>query len=155
DQALVCLRRAIALKADDAAAYNNLGQVLCLGRQVGAALDCFRKAVALAPDYMTAANNIVYYSHFDPGCDGMAIRREAEHWAQRFAEPITRDSPAPEQVLPFQGRRLRVGYVSPDFYEHPVGRFMQAVLANHDRGAFGVIGYSDRARPDAMTATLR
>src|SRR5206468_2379940 len=105
--------------------------------------------------YLTAANNVVYYSHFAPTIDALAIRREAQSWAQHFAEPITRDTVRADRGLPLRGRRLRVGYVSPDFYEHPVGRFMHAVLANHDRGAFEVIGYSDRATPDAMTRALR
>src|SRR5207248_9747819 len=51
--------------------------------------------------------------------------------------------------------RLRIAYVSPDLYEHAVGRFMHAVLAHRDRDAFEVVCYCDRHPPDGMTATLR
>ncbi len=38
--------------------------------------------------------------------------------------------------------RLRVGYVSPDFREHPVGLLIAATLEAHDRERFEVIGIS-------------
>lgn len=40
--------------------------------------------------------------------------------------------------------RLRVGYVSGDFRNHPVGHQMRAVVANHDRAAVEAIGISLR-----------
>ncbi len=37
--------------------------------------------------------------------------------------------------------RLRIGYVSADFRDHPVGYFMQPILAHHDRSRFEVYCY--------------
>ncbi|HLZ10393.1 MAG TPA: hypothetical protein VKT80_17525, partial [Chloroflexota bacterium] len=48
-------------------------------------------------------------------------------------------------------RRLRIGYVSPDFREHPVGYLMTPVLAHHDRSAFEIFCYSDVKAPDTVT----
>jgi predicted O-linked N-acetylglucosamine transferase (SPINDLY family) len=161
DEALASLERAVRLNPRYAEAYNNLGQVLCLARRLPAAIECFRKATAIAPDHLTAANNVVYYSHFDASCDGIAVRREAERWAARFAERLTTAAKGqavaarPPDRLRLRGNRLRVGYVSPDLYEHPVGRFMHTLLAHRDRDAFEVVAYSDRHPPDAMTAALR
>lgn len=53
-----------------------------------------------------------------------------------------------------QGRRLRVGYVSPDFRYHAVARFVLPVLEDHDRTMFDVFCYSNVARPDGMTAQI-
>ena len=83
----------------------------------------------------------------------MAVRAEAE--AGRGILP----SRSPQKRRPHENdrspdRRLRIGYVSPDLYEHPVGRFMQPVLAHHDREAFEVFCYSDVAAPDAMSQAL-
>jgi protein O-GlcNAc transferase len=52
-------------------------------------------------------------------------------------------------------RRLRVGYVSPDFREHPVTTFFEPVLAGHDREKFEVFCYSHPLRVDAVTERLR
>ena len=40
----------------------------------------------------------------------------------------------PDLLLePIEGRRLRIGYISADFCNHPVGRFLLPILKNHDR----------------------
>jgi predicted O-linked N-acetylglucosamine transferase (SPINDLY family) len=52
-------------------------------------------------------------------------------------------------------RPLRVGYVSPDFFEHPVANFIEPVLAHHDRSRVEAFCYSDKTIPDATTARLR
>src|SRR5438105_4673364 len=64
DEAMDSLARAVQLKPDFAAAYNDLRQVYCLARRLDRAIDCFRKALAIEPNYLTAANNLVYYLHF-------------------------------------------------------------------------------------------
>jgi predicted O-linked N-acetylglucosamine transferase (SPINDLY family) len=42
-------------------------------------------------------------------------------------------------------RRIRLGYVSGDFNDHPVGRHMIGILENHDRSQFEVFAYSLQA----------
>jgi predicted O-linked N-acetylglucosamine transferase (SPINDLY family) len=53
------------------------------------------------------------------------------------------------------GKRLRVGYVSPNFRNHVVGRFLLPLLSNHDHVEFEIFCYSDVARPDPVTGQLR
>ncbi len=154
DESIAALKRSIQLKPDFPGAVNDLGLTLSSARRMGEALDCFRKALTINADYRTAGDNLVYYSHFADNLDGMAVRAEAERWAMRFAEPLKTKLPPPANDHS-PDRRLRIGYVSPDLYEHPVGRFMQPVLAHHNRGAFEVFCYSDVALPDAMSQTLR
>ena len=52
-------------------------------------------------------------------------------------------------------RRLRVGYVSPDFCRHSVAFFIEPLLSAHDRQAVGVFCYAEVTRPDTVTARLR
>jgi protein O-GlcNAc transferase len=52
-------------------------------------------------------------------------------------------------------RRLRIGYVSPDFREHVVGRFLLPLLTSHDKRAVEVFAYAHVPRPDALTESLR
>jgi predicted O-linked N-acetylglucosamine transferase (SPINDLY family) len=40
------------------------------------------------------------------------------------------------------GARLRVGYFSPDFRDHPVARLIAELIERHDRSAFEVTGFS-------------
>ena len=52
-------------------------------------------------------------------------------------------------------RRLRVGYVSPDFRDHPVGRFIVPLLRLHDKSQFEVFAYAQVPAPDALKVRLR
>ncbi|MFO0556073.1 MAG: tetratricopeptide repeat protein [Polyangiaceae bacterium] len=85
--------------------------------------------------------------------DPLAVRREHERFAARFlvARETTRlgaRSLDPE-------RKLRVGYLSPDFREHAVMRFMTGILAEHDRAEFEVFCYSTAHREDERTRVVR
>ncbi|HZL38580.1 MAG TPA: tetratricopeptide repeat protein [Tepidisphaeraceae bacterium] len=51
--------------------------------------------------------------------------------------------------------RLRIGYVSPDFRDHTVPRFISAALEHHNRAGFEVFCYCDVERPDDTTCRLR
>jgi predicted O-linked N-acetylglucosamine transferase (SPINDLY family) len=52
-------------------------------------------------------------------------------------------------------RRLRIGYVSPDFRAHSVASFLEPVLARHDTDNFDVVCYAQVAHPDRTTERLR
>ena len=92
--------------------------------------------------------------HFDPAADPVRIREEHRAWATRHAEPLAKEI-RPHANDRTAGRRLRVGYVSPDLRGHVVGYSLLPILSNHDRDRFETICYSDCARPDAVTRALQ
>ena len=52
-------------------------------------------------------------------------------------------------------RRLRVGYVSPDFRQHAVALFAEPLLAAHDHSAVELHCYAEVPAPDAVTERFR
>src|SRR5262249_11791338 len=52
-------------------------------------------------------------------------------------------------------RRIRIGYVSPDFRTHVVGMNMLPLLKAHDHSQVEVFCYADVRRPDSMTEQCR
>jgi len=54
-----------------------------------------------------------------------------------------------------EGRRIRIGYVSADFYTHVVSFFIEPILRNHDRTRFEVIAYANVMKPDEHTVYLK
>ena len=52
-------------------------------------------------------------------------------------------------------RRLKIGYVSPDFRGHSVAYFVEPLLKGHDRQAVEVFCYAEVTRPDTVTAHLQ
>ncbi|MDB5876203.1 MAG: repeat-containing protein, partial [Ramlibacter sp.] len=51
-------------------------------------------------------------------------------------------------------RRLRVGYVSPNFSRHSVGYFIEPVIASHDRTAYEIHCYYTNREADDTTARI-
>lgn len=64
--------------------------------------------------------------------------RVLENWSRRTLPPVSSDSPKPAVL---QGRRLRIGYLSSDFREHPTSQLIMGTIRNHDRNAFELFMY--------------
>ena len=154
DEAVACYRRALELEPDFAEAHNNLGSVFKDQGKLDEAIACYHRALELKPDYAEVHSNLVYAQMFCSGYDAQALYEEHRHWNQRHAASLAKSiQPHPNDRSP--DRRLRIGYVSPDFRLHPVGRFLLPLLESHDRGSVETFCYASVEMPDAMTDRCR
>ncbi len=154
DEAVACYRRALELKPDYAEAYNNLGNALKDQGNLNEAVACFRRAVELKPDDHAAHSNLLYTVLFCAGYDSRAILEEHRLFSRRFAEPLA-SLIEPHSNDRSADRRLRIGYISPDFCDHAQSFFTVPLFSARDREKFEVFCYADVARPDEITARLR
>jgi predicted O-linked N-acetylglucosamine transferase (SPINDLY family) len=154
DEAMAAARQAIGLKPDYAKAYNNLGNALRDAGQLDEAMTSYRRAIHFKPGLAEAHSNLLFTLHYHPGYDGRMIHEELARWSQQHAEPLKKLI-QPHANNRDAERRLRIGYVSADFGEHPVGRFLLPMLEQHDHRQFEVFCYSNVARPGAITERLR
>jgi len=92
--------------------------------------------------------------HLHPHHDTGTIPDEHQRWNRQFSDPV-KEFVRPQANDPTAARRLRIGYVSPDFRDHPVGRYLLPLLERHDREQFEILCYSGVARPDWLTGRLR
>jgi protein O-GlcNAc transferase len=154
DQAIACHREAIRLKPSFAGAYNNLGNALTRIGQLDEAIISYRQAIRLKPDFVEAHSGLVKTLHSHPGYDARTIHEELQRWSRRHAEPLKK------LIQPYTNnrdpeRRLRIGYVSPDFRDHVVGQNLLPLLREHNHGQFEVFCYADMVRNDAFTEQIR
>lgn len=150
DEAIQCYQQALRYKPNFAQAWNNMGNALKDQGELDAAIAAFRRALESKPDYVTAHSNLVYALSFSPNYSASAIYDEHVRWNQQHAISLSKDVP-PHSNDRNPQRRLRVGYVSPDFCNHSVGRFLTPLLANHDHQNFEIFCYSSVSRPDDTT----
>jgi predicted O-linked N-acetylglucosamine transferase (SPINDLY family) len=154
DEAAACYRQAVRLEPDFAEAHYNLGLALLRQGDAAEAAASFRLAVRLRPTYATAHSALLLSLHYGLQADPAALYDEHRRWAGRHAGPLApAETPRSENADP--QRCLRVGYVSPDFREHPVALFIEPVLAVHDRRRLHITCYADVARPDEVTRRLQ
>jgi protein O-GlcNAc transferase len=154
DEAIAAFREAIVLNSSLPGAFANLGNALKDSGQLDDAIAAYRQAVALNPTCAQTHSNLLLALLNHSGYDAAAIAEEHRAWSRQHAEPL-RKSILPHDNDRDPDRRLRVGYVSRDFYDHAVSRFLPPLFRHHDRAACRIICYSDVSRPDAVTERLR
>ena len=154
DEAIAAYRRAFQVKPDYAEARNNLAIALRDRGQLDEAIAAFRHALLIRPDHAAMHSNLIFTLHCHPGHDSKTISDEQQRWNRRFSEPL-RQFLQPHANDPGAERALRIGYVSPDFRDHAVGRFLLPLFERHDRERFEIFCYSGVLRPDEMTERLR
>ncbi|MBF0624698.1 MAG: tetratricopeptide repeat protein [Magnetococcales bacterium] len=129
---------------------DNLGLALLKMGDPQGALEVHRRAVELEPDFENVRyliNTLLYHPDLDPA-EGFRLRCAA---MARCTAGLDAVRPPP----PPSGERLRIGYLSSDFRDHPVGHNITPLLTHHDRRRFEIFCYAEETRPDAHTATLR
>jgi predicted O-linked N-acetylglucosamine transferase (SPINDLY family) len=154
DLAVAAYRQAIALKPDYADAFNNLGNALKEQGLLNEALAAYRQGIAIDPQNATIDSNLIYTLHFLPEADARAIAQEHERWNRQHADPL-RKFIVPHGNGRDPRRRLRIGYVSPDFRAHAVGRFLLPLFDHHDKSQFEIFAYANSTYSDFVTERLR
>jgi len=154
DEAVACYQQVLTLKSHFVEAQNNLGGALAIKGQISDAIACYKRALEARPNFPLAHSNLVYALHFHPDYDAYALLKEHLLWDQRHGQPLK------TQQLPHENgrspdRRLKVGYVSPDFREHVVAWNLLPLLRQHDRQKFEIFCYSSARRIDDSTRRLQ
>ncbi len=150
DTAIQHARRAIELQPDSSEIQVNCaGMLRTVGRHEEAG-DFELRAVELKPASSAVWGAYLFGMLRDPGAAPEAIRAAHERYNERFAVPL-----ASRLSRRAGGGRLRIGYVSPDFKDHVVGRNILPLLRHHDKSRFEIFCYSNVAKPDACTNDFR
>ncbi len=104
--------------------------------------------------FWEAASNRLVILHFRPESDAQTLLAEHRRWAGQYAAPLAAEIRyhANDRT---PDRRLRVGFLSPDFRNHPVGQLLGPLFTHHDRRASAFFAYSDVRTADRLTEKLR
>lgn len=156
EEALKSYQHTIALDPQYADAYNNMATVLQdLGR-LDEAKSGYLKALELKPDSIDTLGNLLFVLNYvepDPCCSPLAHARKFGDLVARKVEPYEHWN-----VSLHTDRCLRVGFVSGDLREHPVGFFLENVLkalVQRSAGRLLCVAYSNHSFEDAITQRLR
>ncbi len=153
-QAELAARQAISCDPRNADGHNNLGLALMRQGRLAEAEATLRQALSLRPDFALPHSNILFCLNYRPELSAEAIFAEYQQWDRRHAQPLMPAEPTfdPDRTA---GRRLRIGYVSPDFRQHAVALFAEPLLAAHDHASVEVYCYAEVPAPDAVTERFR
>ncbi|MDD4915098.1 MAG: tetratricopeptide repeat protein [Methylococcales bacterium] len=184
DEAMTSYARALAIRPGYADAWYNQGLAFYKLQNYQAALDSFERAQGLKPDFDFLPAQILYtkaqicdWRDFDVGLahlksailagrkacfpfalhafsDNPALQRKAaEIWTQAKYPPL----PGFPAIAGHAGHdRIRIGYFSADFRQHPVAFLCAELFERHDRSRFEVTAFCYAAvnRKDEMRLRL-
>lgn len=124
-----------------------------MGRSREAAEE-YARIIENNPGDLRAHNALVYVANYLPHKDPAELFAFYRKYADLVESSCAANRYLPRPHAPFP-RKLRIGYVSGDFCQHPVGTFIKPVLAHHDRSAFEVFCYYNHTRKDQVTLALK
>ncbi len=152
-KAIECQRKAREQEPNHAELVANLAIMLIGAGQVQEGINLFREAIEIDPTNAAIHSKLLFYLHHQPELDPCKLFEEHKRWGQIHAP--TSLARVSHDNNPDTDRRLRIGYISPDFRVHPVAHFFEPLLDGHDHDMFEVYGYSDVAHPDTVTERLQ
>ncbi|MHC4582476.1 MAG: O-linked N-acetylglucosamine transferase family protein, partial [Planctomycetota bacterium] len=116
-------------------------------------VDLLRKAVELAPADPLTGSKLLWSLSFLPDVNPQMLLDEHKKWTQIHA-PVSLARTSHDNV-PDPDRRLRIGYISPDFRKHSVAYNFEAFLDGRGADAVEVYGYGNIGLPDEVTERLK
>ena len=153
-EAIAAYRAAIQCEPTLPDAHCNLGNALKDSGLAGEAIPHYREALRLAPGNPISRSNFIYSLQFDATSDPALVTAEQALWNEQHVCPL-RTQTRPHENDRSPDRRLKIGYVSPDFCSHAVSFFLLPLLRAHDHAQVEIHAYASVPRPDAITAKMR
>lgn len=178
DEAERVMRVGLGLNDREPNLWNNLGNILGAAKRLEEARDAYLRVIEIDPGYQPVRINLSgvesNFGHLDHAIELLSTVLDAPQartntlffanyhadWSgeQVFAayrEVIAKYFPA-RQYFDYANprttnRRLRIGYVSPDFRHHVCAHFIEPLLSQHDHAQVEVFAYSLVRREDLVT----
>jgi predicted O-linked N-acetylglucosamine transferase (SPINDLY family) len=153
EEAMQSYDKAIQLKPDFPGAHSNRGVTLKDLGLLEEAMQSYDKAIQLKPDYGEAYSNLLMSLNYIPNhnpIDHIAMARKFGKIVTEKAKPQFSDY----QCLPTP-ERLRVGLVSSDLRNHPIGYFLESVLSSMDPSKIELIAYPTTPVVDDLTERIK
>ncbi len=150
--------QAVALAPELGLAHRNLAHLLKTIGEPEAALSHLEQALALEPDQLAVHSKVLFMQQYLPQTSSRDLARFAG--ARRFGDlALHRARPfASWTNTPLPERRLRIGLLSADLRAHPVGYFVESVLAalfSEAADRVEVCVYANQREDDAVSQRLR
>ena len=146
-------QKAIEGNPDNGILLNNYGMLLVRMGRAKEGNEILRQAIPKASHNPVVHSNLVFFMHYLPDVDRQSFFEEHKQWARdqtpiKLARTSHDNDPDPD-------RRLRIGYVSPDFCTHSVAHFFEILLDEQNRREIETFGYGNVESPDEVTERLK
>lgn len=152
-EAEASLRCALKIRSDLAEVHNDLGNILKDQGRLGEAEASLRRALEIKPDYAEARSNLLLVLNYADSHGALNHVGEARCYGRIVAGKT--QAMYSSWRCAIRPERLRVGLVSGDLRNHPVGYFLESILAHLDPARIELFAYATYHKEDDLTARIR
>ncbi len=136
------IRKAIKLKPDSVLYLEKLVSILIKAGNFDDFLELIKRMEHLLGDFRYSRYNTLFFNlNCHPNLSSREIWRFYVDWYERAIKPTVFPPKKFKNTLEPE-RKLRIGYVSPDFRQHAVAYFSEPLLIEHDREQFELFAYA-------------
>lgn len=159
EDAIVCGQFALGLAQDLPELWGAYGDALRDANHLDAAIEAYIKALSFKTDEQPSFNHLIYTSllfclNYHPDLSAESIFNAYRQFDERFCLPLMKQwKPHSNEKKP--NKRLKIGYVSPSFYNHVCRFFLIPLLQNHDKNIVEIFAYSNVIIEDETTQFYR
>lgn len=153
DEAQLALEQALIIQPSFVDALNNLGNLHKDMGNLPEALDAYRRALELDCAYSDAYSNLLLAEQYASFISEDKLYADHLRFGKIIEAPLKALRNSSRNALD-PDRRLRIGYVSPDFRRHSVAFFVEPLFAHHDKAHFEIHAYYNHLQHDKVTERL-
>ena len=154
DEALAAFRKAMTINPDSPDALAGIAITLRDLGQAEDALAPFRHYLERAPHDQALFSGYLLSLEYLAEPQPQTVFDEHVRWAKRYADPEKVPAAAHTNDRT-PTRRLRIGYISPDFRQHAMAFFIEDLLVRHDPAQFEIFCYSTNLFTDVVTERFK
>ena len=148
DESLSNYKKAIRLNTNYEKAYNNLGNLLSNLGKFDEATNAYKQAIKIKPDYPKAYSNLLLNLIYKTDFDLNYYLSEAKKFRLNCKTIKKLKFTYKYETNP---KKLRVGFVSADFGNHPGGYFTLGLLRELRKKNFELVAYPTIERKDELS----
>jgi protein O-GlcNAc transferase len=161
-EAVRCYLHMLSLAPDHAAGHCHLAGTYMDQDELALAYESFQKAIQARPAFPMGYSNLLYFCSITRYISPAAERVLAEGWEKTRLTEVQRAtarerasaSSGTFPICPLQGRKLRLGIVSPDLGEHPASEFLEPFFNHLDRSRFHLTLFPTQFRAEARAVRI-
>ena len=133
--------------------HSQLGRLYCRSGRVQLGIESYQRAAFLEPNKVQHLQRLAYWGNYSAAFSQQANFQIARLWAKKAYPEHQTGSNTWRDANP--EKPLKIGIVSGDFCAHAVSFFITPLLKNIQRPDYQVYAYSDVAKPDEITKTIK
>ncbi len=181
DLALKDLKQSIEIEPENINAHHNIGNLLKKNHKLAEAVEYYKKALKIDKfykhglgNYLNAKHSICNWEDYETDkkklndyikenrdvCSTFHLLSIIDSPNLQFKNSILENNGYLENsnekniFLLKKNKKIKIGYYSADFYNHPVSLQISELIENHDRNKFEIIGFSFNSKIDRTKERL-